>query len=112
MAAPALDPIGVKWGPRTSEFWQTVFVNILALVVAGGTLLNHHFDVTGIQALIPALSVIAAAIVSAVYGNARSSLKAAATQANATVLTQANGPVPSSGIPPAAAPNAPLFQDQ
>jgi hypothetical protein len=84
LAARELEP---KPGPKTSEFWITAFTSIISLVVAIAALFGYETDPSVIQALVPALAVIAAAISTAVYSRSRSLLKVAASRASAEVLT-------------------------
>lgn len=77
-AEPA--PSATKPGYTTTEFWQTLFVSVLAAVVALGTLWRNGFDLSGVQSLVPALAVIAAAIGQAVYSRSRAAVKVAVIQ--------------------------------
>lgn len=71
----------VRPGYTTSEFWQALLAQILSAVVGLGTLFHAHFDLAGVQALIPSIAVLAAAIASGLYAHGRSVLKSAATAA-------------------------------
>ena len=75
--------ISPKPGITTSEFWQSLLVQIVSAVAGLGTLVHARFDLSGLQVLIPSISVLAAAIASAFYSRARSTEKAARA-ANAT----------------------------
>ncbi len=80
-----------KPGPQTSEFWQTLLTNILAIVVSIATLLKADFEPTSLAALIPAVSVLAAAVASGFYARSRAVVKAAASNANEQALNNALG---------------------
>lgn len=64
-------------GYTTTEFWQSMLAQALSLAIGLGVLIHAHFDLTGLQVLIPSVSVIAAAIASAVYSRSRATVKAA-----------------------------------
>ncbi|GAA4346299.1 hypothetical protein [Angustibacter luteus] len=71
VAAPA------KKGLRTSEFWQTLFTQLLALAVSVVALFGGRLDSTAVQALVPAAALFASAASSAWYSQSRSKVKSA-----------------------------------
>lgn len=66
-----------KPGVTTSEFWQSLLVQVVSAVVGLGTLFHAHFDLSGLQVLIPSIAMLAAAIASAFYSRSRATIKAA-----------------------------------
>jgi hypothetical protein len=82
---PATTP---KPGPQTSEFWQTLLTSILAIVVSITTLMKVDFEPTGLAAIIPAVSVLAAAFASGFYAHSRSVVKVAALTTNGHALNE------------------------
>lgn len=105
--------LDLKSGPRTSEFWIGLLSTGISLAVAVASLFRVNFDPTGLQAVVPSVAVIAAALSSMLYTHARATVKASVNQASAQVLATreaASGPLPTvspGGIPAAdAAQNA------
>lgn len=78
------DP-GVKPGVKTTEFWFTVFTNIIGAVVAIATLLGKNIDKNSLLALVPVASLLVAGLVTAYYNHSRGQVKQAATYASAQV---------------------------
>ena len=76
-----------KPGFTTSEFWQTLLTNLLAVIVAIASLFNTDIDTPTVAALTPAIAVLAAAIASGLYARARSTVKSATAQAAAISQT-------------------------
>jgi hypothetical protein len=85
----AQSPGAVDPGYTTTEFWQTVFVHLVAAVVALGTVFNPRFSLNGAQAIIPALAVGASAVAQLFYSRSRATVKAAAQSASSNVATAA-----------------------
>lgn len=79
-------PMETKPGWTTTEFWVTVGTNLIGLGVALATLFGHTLDPSSLTALIPAFSVLATAVATALYSHSRSKVKAAALQAHAQQL--------------------------
>jgi hypothetical protein len=71
-------PGEVKPGYTTTEFWQTVFVHLIAAIVALGTVFHTHFDLNGLQAIVPAIALVASAIAQSVYSHSRATVKSSA----------------------------------
>jgi hypothetical protein len=78
-------PGQVKPGWTTTEFWQTVFVHLIAAVVALGTVIHTNFNLNGLQAIVPAIALVASAIAQSVYSHSRATVKASAQAAGAQV---------------------------
>jgi DMSO reductase anchor subunit len=78
-------PGQVKPGWTTTEFWQTVFVHAIAAVVALGTVIHTNFNLNGLQAIVPAVALVASAIAQSVYSHSRATVKASAQAAGAQV---------------------------
>lgn len=68
----------MKPGYTTTEFWQTVFVHLIAAIVALGTVFHTHFDLNGLQAIVPAIALLASAIAQSVYSHSRATVKSSA----------------------------------
>jgi hypothetical protein len=68
----------VKPGWTTTEFWQTSLVTLIAAAVALGSVIKPGFNLRGLQAIVPAIALIAAAIAQGFYSHSRSTVKAAA----------------------------------
>jgi hypothetical protein len=83
--AKVLNPGDVKPGWTTSEFWQTVFVHAIAAVVALGTVFHTNFNLNGLQAIVPAIALVASAIAQSVYSHSRATVKSSAQAAGAKV---------------------------
>lgn len=81
-------------GPTTTEFWTTLLTNVLAVVVALGTVFNGKFDFRGAQPLIPAVAMLAAAGVTSWYAHSRSTVKAAAHTATGIAIAAGKGTLP------------------
>jgi len=97
MAAPTIyEPGTVEPGPRTTEFWQTLIFQLIAATVAVGSLFDAGFNLNGIQALVPTIATVAAAIVQGFYTASRSKVKAAALNSlTSTAPTAAPSAVPA-----------------
>ena len=91
--ATQLAPGEVKSGPTTTEFWQTLLVQALTAIVAIGSLFKSNFNLDGVQAVVPAVAVLAAALAQAYYSHSRAVVKAAAQNAAAQVVS-AQPPTP------------------
>jgi PASTA domain len=106
-ATTAQAPGAVDPGYTTTEFWQTLVLQVIAAVVAIGTLISKNFNLSGLQAIVPSVAVAAAAAGQLFYSLSRAKVKAAAQNASAQVevakATVANSPG-ASGNPVAAAP--------
>ena len=88
--------VTVKDGWTTTEFWQTLLVNVCSIAVAVAALSGNNVDSSGLKALIPAASTIAAALVTARYSHSRAVVKSAAHAANAQILS--SQPTPAAGV--------------
>lgn len=75
----------VKPGWTTSEFWQTLLVHAIAAAVALGTVFHTHFELNGLQAVVPAVAVFASAVAQSVYSHSRAMVKQSAQAAAAQV---------------------------
>lgn len=64
-------------GYQSTEFWQTLLTNLLAVAVSAAEVLGVGIDSTAVQAVVPAVALIASAIATACYAHSRSRLKAA-----------------------------------
>jgi DMSO reductase anchor subunit len=100
----AQQPGAVDPGYTTTEFWQTLFVNLVAAGVAIGSLFSNNFNLNGVNAVVPSVAVVAAAISQAYYNHSRAQVKATAQSASAQVeaakaTTQAQTAV--AALPPA-----------
>lgn len=94
-SAPGPLPSDPRPGPTTSEFWTSLLTTVVSLSIAIADLFRTDFDPSGLQSLIPAVAVIAAAITSAVYAHSRTSAKNAALQAAASAVASQLTPMPS-----------------
>src|ERR1700740_3293920 len=83
MMSKQLPPGEVKPGWTTTEFWQTLVVHLIASVIALCTLFHTNFNLNGLQAIVPAVAVIASAIAQSMYSHSRASVKSAAQAAGA-----------------------------
>lgn len=84
MADPTPTPSStVDPGYTTTEFWQTLFFHLVAATVAIGSLFGAHFNLDGMQSIVPAVAIAAAAIAQAAYSRSRATVKAAAAAAAA-----------------------------
>jgi hypothetical protein len=83
----AQTPGAVDPGYTTTEFWQTLLVNLVACGVAIGSLFSNHFNLDGVNAIVPSIAVVAAAISQTFYSHSRAKVKAAAQTASAQVET-------------------------
>lgn len=79
------EPGDVKPGWTTSGFWQTLLVHAIAAALALGTVLHAHFNLNGLQAVVPAVAVFASAVAQAVYSHSRAIVKQSAQAAGAQV---------------------------
>jgi hypothetical protein len=98
----AVTPGAVDPGYTTTEFWQTLLVNVVAAVVAIGTIFRTNFNLNGAQAAVPAAAVLAAAIAQAFYSHSRATVKVAAQAASSSVVVAASAPpksVPAAQVP-------------
>jgi hypothetical protein len=99
----------VKPGLTTTEFWQTLLVQLIAVTVTVGSLWNSRFTLDGLRALVPSAAILAAALAQAFYTHSRGTVKAAAAS-NATpdatcappsaAAHQGNPAQPASGLGP------------
>ena len=96
--ATAPDPGAVKPGWTTTEFYQTLLVNVIAAIVAIVTLFKTNFNLNGVQAAVPAVALAAATVSQAFYTLSRAKVKAAAQDASARVKS-AQAPPPSTDTP-------------
>jgi hypothetical protein len=78
-------PGEVKPGWTTSEFWQTLLIHVIAAVVALGTVFHTHFNLNGLQAVVPAVALVASAVAQSVYSHSRATVKSSAQAAGAHV---------------------------
>jgi hypothetical protein len=83
----AQSPGAVDPGYTTTEFWQTLFVNLVAAGVAVGSLFSNNFNLNGVNAVVPSVAVVAAALSQAYYNHSRAKVKASAQAASAQVET-------------------------
>jgi DMSO reductase anchor subunit len=100
--AEARDPGQIKPGWTTTEFWQTVFVHAIAAVVALGTVIHTNFNLNGLQAIVPAIALVASAIAQSVYSHSRATVKASAQAAGAQVKSvgeESRGQVAGEPVP-------------
>jgi hypothetical protein len=97
--ANAQGPGDVKPGWTTTEFWQTVFVHVIAAVVALGTVVHTNFNLNGLQAIVPTIALVASALAQSVYSHSRATVKSSAQKAEAEVKLAgtAGGSQPSGG---------------
>jgi hypothetical protein len=92
-------PGTVEPGWTTKEFYQTVFVHVIAGVIAIVTLAKAGFSPDGVQAAVPAVALAASAIAQAAYSVSRSRVEGSAATSVASSVT-APGPAVSGGTPP------------
>jgi hypothetical protein len=108
-AAP--EPGVVKPGWATTEFYQTLLVNVIAGIVAIVTIFKTNFNLNGVQAAVPAVALAAATIAQTYYALSRARVKAAAQDASARVKSanaaaeaaKATATVPTAGARPSGA---------
>src|SRR5215472_5604300 len=81
--AKVREPGEVTPGWTTTEFWQTLLVHAIAAIVALGTVLHTHFNLNGLQAIVPAIALFASAVAQSVYSRSRATVKASAQAAAA-----------------------------
>lgn len=81
MGKTQLAPGEVKSGWATSEFWQALLVHIIAAIVALGTVFHTHFNLNGLQAIVPTVALLASAITQSVYSHSRATVKSSAQAA-------------------------------
>jgi hypothetical protein len=74
-------PGAVDPGYRTTEFWQTLFVSLGGSALALGTVFDPSFNLNGVQAIIPSLAIMAAAVAQMFYSTSRARVKSAAQSA-------------------------------
>lgn len=105
-----LPPGAVKPGWTTTEFWQTLIVHAIAAVVALGTVFHTHFNLNGLQAVVPSVALVASALAQSVYNHSRATVKSSAQAAGASAAShqaRPGGPGPApivvqlTGIQPA-----------
>ncbi len=102
MANPTVyEPGAVEPGWTTTEFYQTLLVQVVAAVVALVTLFRSGFNLSGLQAIIPTIAVAAAAIAQAIYSISRSRTKSAASAAAVAAVTSANATASAAAMPEA-----------
>lgn len=94
-----LPPGVVKPGWTTTEFWQTLIVHVIAGVVALGTVFHTHFNLNGLQAVVPSVAVFASAVAQGVYSHSRATVKSAAQAAGASMASHQSR-IPDSGSAP------------
>jgi hypothetical protein len=73
-----LPPGAVKPGWTTTEFWQTLVVHAMAAIVALGTVFHTHFNLNGLQAVVPSVALVASAVAQGVYSRSRATVKSSA----------------------------------
>jgi hypothetical protein len=78
-------PGEVKPGWTTTEFWQTVFIHLIVAIVALGTVFHTHFNLNGLQALVPTIALLASAVAQSVYSHSRATVKSSAQAAGVRV---------------------------
>lgn len=71
----------VEPGWTTTEFYQTLLTQLVAVAIAVETLAKSGWKVDGLQAIVPAVAVAAATIAQIAYSVSRSKVKAAASAA-------------------------------
>lgn len=79
----------VKPGWTTTEFWTTLLIHIIAAVVALGTVFHTHFNLNGLQAIVPTVALVAAALAQSMYSHSRAAVKSSAQAAGAQARTEA-----------------------
>lgn len=79
-------PVPQDPGPATTEFWLTLFTNLISAVVAMASLFGHVIDKNTLLGLVPFGAMLAAAIASGFYAHSRGKVKAAAIQGQATIM--------------------------
>lgn len=77
----------VKAGWRTTEFWQSLLVQLITIAVAIGSIFKSNFNLNGVQAVVPSIAVLAAALAQAFYSHSRAAVKSAAQNSAAQVAT-------------------------
>jgi predicted alpha-1,6-mannanase (GH76 family) len=80
-------PGEVKPGWTTTEFWQTLIVHLLVAIVALGTVFHAHWNLDGLQAIVPAVAVMASALAQGFYTHSRATVKSSAQTAGSSVAT-------------------------
>jgi len=100
----AQEPGAVKPGWTTTEFYQTLLVNVIAAIVAIVTIFKTNFNLNGVQAAVPAVALGAATVAQVCYTFSRAKVKAAAQDASARVSSAqaAASPAAQAAPPPAA----------
>jgi hypothetical protein len=93
----AAQPGAVDPGYTTTEFWQTLLVSLISAAVAIASLVGTNFNLDGVQAVVPAVAVAAAAVAQLFYSNSRSKVKIAAQQAAAQAATMTGGSPTAAG---------------
>jgi hypothetical protein len=73
----------VKPGWTTTAFWTTLLIPVIAAVVALATVFHTHFNLNGIQAIVPAIALVAAAVAQSMYSHSRAVVKSSAQAAGA-----------------------------
>lgn len=98
------EPGDVKPGWTTTEFWQTLLVHAIAAIVALGTVLHTHFNLNGLQAIVPSVALFASAVAQSVYNRSRAAVKASAQTAAAQVKTAGTAAGSARAVDAASAP--------
>jgi hypothetical protein len=96
--ATQLAPGEVKPGWTTTEFWQTLLVQALTASVAIGAMFKSNFNLNGVQAVVPAVAVLAAALAQAYYSHSRAVVKAAAQNSAAQVVSSSPATPPEGPV--------------
>ena len=97
---PQQDSSGpAKPGWTTTEFYQSLLLQVAAVVVAIVTIIRPDFNLDSFQALVPVISVALAAIAQIAYTISRTKVKVAALNAS----TQTESQSPSTQLIPAQA---------
>jgi hypothetical protein len=82
----------VKPGWTTTEFWQTLFVHAIVAVVALGTVFHAHWNLNGLQAIVPAVALMASALAQGFYSHSRATVKSSAQAAGSSTATPPSHP--------------------
>ncbi len=70
-----LPPGAVRPGWTTSGFWQTLLVHMIAAVITLGTVFHAHFNLNGLQAIVPSIAVLSSAVAQSMYSHSRATVK-------------------------------------
>ena len=82
----------VNPGWTTTEFWQTLIVHLLVAIVALGTVFHAHWNLNGLQAIVPAVALMASALAQGFYSHSRATVKSSAQAAGSTTASQPSHP--------------------